>query len=179
MLKLPENWQLSTTGAVAVDLLSQAPNSAAKTALSCQLIAATLEVSLLGRKRQVQHDLELRTLPGLKWTIGNLTYIFVPKVDDRALQECIDLGTEATRTIIVVPECHEMILSYALDSAMAKRRPSVSDIITFISIREAFAAVDLNWTGKQCMLDIIARCNRRLDEFKAPKLLLIDVPSVE
>jgi len=127
MLELPKNWWERDCGQIACELY-EASNG--HVAFSTSYLRATLAF----RENPKCPDVEqISPLDDYAWTVERVAYVFVPTLDDQAIEDCITLANSHTYIVYIAAPGQSQTLQSGLIVALKRRYPSVISFGEFIS----------------------------------------------
>lgn len=161
MLTLGSDWRSVTSGAVAVELLTQIDTDKLRSTAESHLVGASLDLLVATWRESNLPSLQLQTLSDSAWRISRLVYMYLSESKDDAVAACIRLARSSELTV-VLPSSHEDSSRLLLTAALGDRTPRMWSFGAFISWRTLCAAVDQRWSREKATLELLARYNRRV-----------------
>jgi hypothetical protein len=140
------------------------------------MVRAALDLGMATRWRTSSPQLRIRESPQLTWRIGDYRYIYVPVIDDRAFDECVEQQFPAGGTVLLVPAGQGYVFKHALQHVLGAKTPLVMSFDSFMSLRLSFSSADAKWTGERALLELITAYNRRSAAVGGNDSLLVEVP---
>jgi len=176
MLELEQGWRRYTGGWVAMRLLEQISDEGSKTNFSRHLIRAALDLAVatfFGRNGRIVTVTE--PSPGL-WCLLGLRYLFLPVVDNDALDKCEEVLRKHVQGVVIVPPNYDFLLREALEHRRPRTAPQVQGLDGFISWRTMFAELDGRWRTERVMRFLFNRYNVHAAEAGTNGSMMIHVP---
>lgn len=173
MLTLPFNWELMTSGSVTARLYQGLPRLKLQIEFARHLVASVFDATKAACLARSGHNLRCKPIADLKWQIGDVTFLYVPIVNDASFWDCFNLGPS---NCIIVPPAHDALMRGALANALDGKAPDVLSLAGFVDLRLLFASAELKMSREQIVRWVLKRYNRRVRKCPHAHRLVVDFP---
>ena len=156
-------------------LLQQLPTVPLRTTLAANMIAASLEMAILGIFHGDVHPGLSERTSDRTWKLG--LHLCVPSRGRRQRTEKSHrTGVMLGSLTPIVPPRHEDVLRRACEPTLGSRTPMVLGLDSFISLRTLFSTWDSKWPYDRVVLDMLRRANSRAFGERCDESVLVHIP---
>jgi hypothetical protein len=109
----------------------------------------------------------------VEWRFEHVSYIFIPKLDDRLFEIYTKASKHAKHIVLLIPSDHEFLVRRAFDS---ERKQHISGLFTvedYLAWRTMWAGADAGWSNHKVILWWLSRYNRFVRRQKLPVSLIV------
>jgi hypothetical protein len=179
MLKVEANWMKWHAGGVVHALYKQLRSRKAKAIFAQATISSSFDLANAAAIRRHKRIRRVRQAGRFKWRLGDLTYLYYPRVDDTVLFRWLDFKRGNREFTLIVPPKHDCLFRDALRTILPKTAPIVFGLDGFLSWRATFASIDLSLGHERTILWLLHRYNRRIGRLNERDGLSIDLSTFQ
>jgi hypothetical protein len=176
MIRLPDNWRTVTAGATVRELLAQVRGGAFEKDFLENLIATTLELMLYASQVRSGQSLTLLFAGDFRWRIRDWLYVYVPVIENEALETSVRIEPQFHMATIIVPPKYDKVFQRALATTTGGNTPVVVAIDSFVDFRITFTSLGLKLPYVRCLADLIRVYNHRIAKAGRSRSLRIVAP---
>lgn len=109
----------------------------------------------------------------VEWRFKAVTYIYVPKPDDRIFGLCATARKRTKSIVLFVPPSYGQLIREAFKRQRRRDWFSLFTVDDYLAWRTMFAAPDAGWSHKKVILWWLSRYNRFIRRRGLPKSLVV------
>ncbi len=163
-----------TAGGVSEEMLRQMPRAKRRSATIGMLHAAQeLLLATFWKKEPPPKFIWKAKI--VEWRFEAVSYIYLPKPDDRIFRICATLSKRERELVLLIPPRYERLVRKALNPGRRRDYFSLFTVDDYLAWRTMFACPDANWPRKKVILWWLSRYNRFVRSHSLPKSLLVQL----
>jgi hypothetical protein len=159
MLAPRQDWRRYTGGAIALELLNGIHQEAQRVQFARLLIRASLDLAVMTFFGKRDPEVIVHEMSADLWSIKGLRYLFLPEMNDDALNKCRNELPKPQCAIVIVPSRCDNLFRNALETLLNGAVPNVQNFVDFISWRTSFASLDADWSRERVLSYLYDRYN--------------------
>lgn len=137
------------------------------------MLHAAQELFLATRWKDIPPPELICTRCYVEWRFDPVSYIFIPKLDDRLFAIYSKARKRAKTIVLLIPSSHELLVRRALERQRKLHLSGLFTVEDYLAWRTMWAGPDAGWSKQKVILWWLSRYNRFVRRRKLPMSLIV------